>query len=123
MNPLPDNKFGHELAGGDLGHAIQESLQVLNLATKHLSACGTTSFDTVGLQEEGNLWRALGILIAAGALKTAVLVLREDRMPEAALAFMEAAWAAGFGSPSTNSEIGGSLPLAALPSSSLSREC
>ena len=58
------------------------------------------------MQEEGNLWRALGVLTAAGALKSAVLLLRKCRLPDCTAAYVEAATRAGFGSQSANPETG-----------------
>lgn len=63
------------------------------------------------MKEEGCLWRALGVLTAAGALKTAVLLLRKLRLPDCALVYVEAASSAGFGSPSVSSGTGWSYLL------------
>ena len=54
--------------------------------------------ETSGLpaQYEGNVWRALGIMAAAGGLRNAALLLRELRMPDAAAAFCGACREAGF---------------------------
>ncbi len=48
------------------------------------------------LQYEGSVWRALGIMAAAGGLRNAALLLRELRMPDAAAAFCAACKEAGF---------------------------
>lgn len=48
------------------------------------------------MQYEGNVWRALGIMAAAGGLRNAALLLRELRMPDAAAAFCAACKEAGF---------------------------
>ena len=58
------------------------------------------------LQAQGDLWRALGILTAAGALRTAVLLLRKLKLPDRAAVYIEAAHASGFGSHAGNSETG-----------------
>ena len=42
------------------------------------------------------MWRALGIMTAAGGLRNAALLLRELRMPDAAAAFCAACKEAGF---------------------------
>ena len=42
------------------------------------------------------MWRALGIMAAAGGLRNAALLLRELRMPDAAAAFCAACKEAGF---------------------------
>ena len=47
-------------------------------------------------QYEGSVWRALGIMTAAGGLRNAALLLRELRMPDAAAAFCAACKEAGF---------------------------
>ncbi len=57
-------------------------------------------------QTEGNVWRALGIMVAAGALRNAALLLRELRMPDAAAAFCAACKEAGFHSPLAPSDAG-----------------
>ena len=40
------------------------------------------------LQYEGGVWRALGIMAAAGGLRNAALLLRELRMPDAAVGLL-----------------------------------
>ena len=57
-------------------------------------------------QAEGSLWRALGVLTAAGALRVAVTLLRKKHMPDCAAAYAEAATSAGFGSQSAASDTG-----------------
>jgi hypothetical protein len=52
-----------------------------------------------GAQAEGSVWRALGIMTAAGSLRNAALLLRELKMPDAAAAFSAACKEAGFHSP------------------------
>lgn len=47
-------------------------------------------------QYEGSVWRALGVMAAAGGLRNAALLLRELRMPDAAAAFCAACKEAGF---------------------------
>ena len=42
------------------------------------------------------MWRALGIMTAAGGLRNAALLLRELRMPDAAAAFCATCKEAGF---------------------------
>jgi hypothetical protein len=46
------------------------------------------------------------VLTAAGALKSAVLLLRKCKLPDCTAAYVEAATRAGFGSQSANSETG-----------------
>ncbi|BDA45713.1 probable WD repeat-containing protein 11 at C-terminar half [Coccomyxa sp. Obi] len=58
-------------------------------------------------QTEGNVWQALGIMVAGGALRNAALLLRELRMPDAAAAFCAACKEAGFHSPLAPSDAGG----------------
>ena len=57
-------------------------------------------------QKEGNLWPAVGVLTAAGGLKTVVMLLRKLRLPDRAAVYVEAASAAGFGSQSNASDTG-----------------
>ena len=45
------------------------------------------------------MWRAVGILVAAGGLRNAALLLRELKLPDAAAAFCAACKEAGFHSP------------------------
>ena len=61
------------------------------------------------LQYEGSVWRALGIMTAAGGLRNAVLLLRELRMPDAAAAFCAACKEAGFHSAFAPADAGGLL--------------
>lgn len=58
------------------------------------------------VQEEGSLWRAVGVLTAAGALRNAVLLLRRQGLPDCAAAYVEAATAAGFGTVLPASDAG-----------------
>lgn len=46
-------------------------------------------------QEEGRLWQACGVLAAAGALRSVVLLLRRLSMPDCAAAFVRACTEAG----------------------------
>jgi len=46
------------------------------------------------------------VLTAAGALKSAVQLLRKCKLPDCTAAYVEAATNAGFGSQSANSETG-----------------
>ena len=57
-------------------------------------------------QSEGDVWRALGIMAAGGALRNAALLLRELRMPDAAAAFCAACKEAGFHSPFAPTDAG-----------------
>ncbi len=57
-------------------------------------------------QSEGDIWRALGIMAAGGALRNAALLLRELRMPDAAAAFCAACKEAGFHSPFAPTDAG-----------------
>lgn len=50
---------------------------------------------TYPVQAEGDLWRALGVLVAGGALRTAVLMLRRLGLPDTAAAFAAACAEAG----------------------------
>lgn len=43
-----------------------------------------------GMQAEGSLWRGLGVLVAGGGLRAAVLTLRKVGMPECAQALAQA---------------------------------
>ncbi|KAK9863395.1 hypothetical protein WJX84_011255 [Apatococcus fuscideae] len=58
------------------------------------------------LQAEGGLWRAVGIMTAAGTLRGCVLLLRKLRLPDAAMAFAQAASEAGFSNPAAASDAG-----------------
>ena len=49
-------------------------------------------------QEEGRLWQACGVLAAAGALRSIVLLLRRCGTPDCAAAFVAACHDAGYGS-------------------------
>ena len=49
------------------------------------------------MQEEGRLWQACGVLAAAGALRSTVLLLRRCGVPDCAAAFVRACGEAGFG--------------------------
>ena len=72
------------------------------------------------MQAEGNLWRAIGVLTAAGALRNAVILLRKEGLPDAAAAYVEAATAAGFGTYSATSESGiVAFPMMPLKASNL----
>ncbi len=57
-------------------------------------------------QAEGGLWRAVGIMAAAGTLRGCVLLLRKLRLPDAAMAFAHAAAEAGFATPAAASDGG-----------------
>ena len=50
------------------------------------------------LQAEADLWRALGVLTAAGAMKAAVQLLRKSGFPDSAAAYIDTACKAGVGS-------------------------
>lgn len=52
------------------------------------------------------MWRALGIMVAAGGLRNGALLLRELRMPDAAAAFCAACREAGFHSPLAPADAG-----------------
>ncbi|KAK9867753.1 hypothetical protein WJX84_002654 [Apatococcus fuscideae] len=58
------------------------------------------------LQAEGGLWKAVGIMTAAGTLRGCVLLLRKLRLPDAAMAFAQAAAEAGFANPAAASDAG-----------------
>lgn len=58
------------------------------------------------MQAEGGLWRAVGIMTAAGTLRGCVLLLRKLRLPDAAMAFAQAASEAGFSNPAAASDAG-----------------
>ena len=62
-------------------------------------------------QYEGDVWRALGIMAAGGALRNAALLLRELRMPDAAAAFCAACKEAGFHSPFAPADAGAQAML------------
>ena len=61
-------------------------------------------------QAEGSVWRALGIMAAAGGLRNGALLLRELRMPDAAAAFCAACREAGFHSPLAPADAGAPHP-------------
>lgn len=58
------------------------------------------------MQAQGSLWQALGVLTAAGALRSAVILLQRLKLPDRVAVYIEAAHAAGFGSHSDNSATG-----------------
>ena len=58
------------------------------------------------LQAEADLWRALGVLTAAGALRAAVQLLRKSGFPDCAAAYVDAACKAGVASSSPALEAG-----------------
>jgi hypothetical protein len=53
------------------------------------------------VQDEGSLWRAVGLLTAGGALRTAVLTLRRSGMADCAHAYVAACAEAGITSDGT----------------------
>ena len=59
-------------------------------------------------QAEGDLWRALGVLVAGGALRTAVLMLRRLGLPDTAAAFAAACAEAGLRNPRAPADAGAS---------------
>ena len=65
------------------------------------------------LQEEGGLWRACGILAAAGSLRTALLMLRHAGAPDCAAAFVSACQEAGL--PTKGPSDSGEFPSTAPP--------
>ena len=67
------------------------------------------------LQFEGNVWRALGIMTAAGGLRNAALLLRELRMPDAAAAFCAACKEAGFHSAYVPADAGQAARSRTIP--------
>ena len=54
------------------------------------SSCRTLPAEVVVEQAEGSLWRGLGMLVAGGGLRSAVLMLRKVGMPDCAQAFAQA---------------------------------
>ncbi len=58
------------------------------------------------MQAQGNPWKALGVLTAAGALKSAVQLLKRLKLPDRVAVYIEAAHACGFGSNTGNSAAG-----------------
>ena len=68
------------------------------------------------LQAEGGLWKAVGIMTAAGTLRGCVLLLRKLRLPDAAMAFAQAAAEAGFANPAAASDAGASSCMLLLQS-------
>ena len=69
------------------------------------------------MQAEGDLWRALGVLVAGGALRTAVLMLRRLGLPDTAAAFAAACAEAGLRNARAPADAGASTAaLAALSS-------
>ena len=64
------------------------------------------------VQAEGDLWRALGVLVAGGALRTAVLLLRRLSLPDTAAAFAAACAEAGLRNARAPADAG--APSAAL---------
>lgn len=76
----------------------------MNFAWNHEQ--GVKKGRCVAVQAEGRLWRALGILTAAGALRNAVLLLRSQGLPDCAAAYVEAAASAGFGTQTAGSDSG-----------------
>eukprot|EP00884_Botryococcus_braunii_P018245 jgi/Botrbrau1/5103/Bobra.0128s0014.1 len=58
-------------------------------------------------QAEGKLWAAMGVLVAGGALRTAVLLLRKLGLAAAAFAFVAACSEAGFRNPNAAADSGG----------------
>ncbi|KAK9829709.1 hypothetical protein WJX72_007460 [[Myrmecia] bisecta] len=57
-------------------------------------------------QSEGSLWRAMGIMAAAGALRSAVLMLRKLGMADSAMAFAQACAEAGLYNPAASPDGG-----------------
>ena len=75
-----------------------------------MQSCRSTSNNASVLsQYEGSVWRALGIMTAAGGLRNAALLLRELRMPDAAAAFCAACKEAGFHSAFAAADAGALL--------------
>lgn len=58
------------------------------------------------MQAEGGLWRAVGIMTSAGTLRGCALLLRKLHLPDAAMAFAQAASEAGFSNPAAASDAG-----------------
>ena len=57
-------------------------------------------------QAEGRLWRALGMLVAGGALRSAVLLLRKVGMPDCAQALAQAVADAQLDSKQSSADAG-----------------
>lgn len=58
---------------------------------QHESAYRKLAVSKLVMQAEGSLWRGLGMLVAGGGLRSAVLLLRKVGMPDCAQALAQAA--------------------------------
>ena len=67
------------------------------------------SYGACCLQAEGSLWRALGVMASAGALRSAVLLLRKAGLPGAAVAFAQTCAVEGLSNPAAPADAGETL--------------